>query len=56
MCGLKQRTNVMEVDRESFFYRGNVIDMQGSPMKLSNFELIVDLIDLYIELVEYLSA
>lgn len=48
--------NAMEVDHELFFYRGNIIDMQGSPMKLSNFELIVDLIDLYIELVEELST
>lgn len=41
----------MEVDYELFFYRGNVIDMQG-PMKEINFDFIVDLIDMYIELVE----
>ena len=39
---------------ELFFYRGNVMDMQG-PMKEKNFNFIVDLIDLYIDLVEELT-
>ena len=51
MYGLTQRTNVMEVDHELFFCRGNVIDMHG-PMKEKNFDFIVDLIDMYIDLVE----
>lgn len=40
---------------ELFFYRGNVIDMQGYLMKEKNFNFIVDLIDLYIDLVEELT-
>lgn len=44
----------MEVNHELFFCRGNVIDMQG-PMKERNFDFIVDLIDMYIDLVEVVS-
>ena len=51
MYGLTLRMNVMEVSHELFFCRGNVIDMQG-PMKEKNFDFIVDLIDMYIDLVE----
>lgn len=40
---------------ELFFYRGNVMDMQGYPMKEKNFNFIVDLIDMYIDLVEELT-
>ena len=33
------------------FYRGDIICMQGK-MKIKNFDKIIDLIELYIELVE----
>ena len=48
-------TNMVENSNELFFYRGNVIDMQGYPMKEKNFNFIVDLIDMYIDLVEEVS-
>ncbi len=41
----------MEVDHELFLCHENVIDMHG-PMKDINFDFIVDLINMYIELVE----
>ena len=46
---------MIETSNELFFCRGNVIDMQGYPMKEKNFDFIVDLIDLYIDLVEELG-
>jgi len=47
--------SLFEQPHELFFYRGNVMDMQGYPMKEKNFNFIVDLIDLYIDLVEELT-
>lgn len=47
--------SLLNQPHELFFYRGNVMDMQGYPMKESNFNFIVDLIDLYIDLVEEVS-
>lgn len=44
----------MEVNHELFFCRGHVIDMQGT-MKEKHFDFIVDLIDMYIDLVEEVS-
>lgn len=46
---------LLEQPHELFFYRGNVMDMQGYPMKEKNFNFIVDLIDMYIDLVEAVS-
>ena len=44
--------SLLEQPHELFFCRGNVVDMQGYPMKEKNFDFIVDLIDLYIDLIE----
>lgn len=46
---------MFEQSNELFFCRGNVMNMQGYPMKEKNFNFIVDLIDLYIDLIEELG-
>lgn len=53
--GCESNINFGKQSHELFFYRGNVLDMQGYPMKEKNFNFIVDLIDLYIDLVEELT-